>query len=64
MATVCSCLKYFGKVFIGVARDEDKEIILRLVSCMTNREYSHILNLYRNIYRLTIPIQSFLIMLM
>jgi hypothetical protein len=32
MATLCSCLKYFGKVVIGVARPEDKDIILDLVS--------------------------------
>ncbi len=31
-ASVCSCLKYFGKVVIGVARDDDKSIIMDMVS--------------------------------
>jgi hypothetical protein len=32
MATVCSCLKYFGHVVIGVVRPEDKVIINNMVS--------------------------------
>lgn len=31
-ASVCSCLKYFGKVVIGVARSDDKSIIMDMVS--------------------------------
>jgi hypothetical protein len=36
MATVCSCLKYFGKVVIGVARYEDRNIIHDLVRRIFN----------------------------
>lgn len=32
MATVCSCLKYYGHVIIGVARDEDRILINDMVS--------------------------------
>ena len=32
MATVCSCLKYYGHVIIGVARSEDLAIVNRMVS--------------------------------
>jgi hypothetical protein len=31
MAAVCSCLKYFGRVVIGVGRTEDRKIILKIV---------------------------------
>jgi hypothetical protein len=31
MATLCSCLKYYGKAIIGVTRLEDKNLILHLV---------------------------------
>jgi hypothetical protein len=39
MATVCSCLKYFGKVVIGVARYEDRDIIHDLVKSSCSRYY-------------------------
>lgn len=32
MATVCSCLRYFGRVVIGVSREEDKEIITQMIA--------------------------------
>lgn len=31
MATVCSCLKYYGHVIIGVARDEDRILVNDMV---------------------------------
>lgn len=31
MATVCSCLKYFGNVIVGVTRDEDRVLIEQMV---------------------------------
>lgn len=31
-ATLCSCLKYYGRAFIGVARSEDLKIVLETVS--------------------------------
>ena len=31
MATVCSCLKYYGYVVIGVARDEDRILVNDMV---------------------------------
>jgi len=42
MATVCSALKYFGKVFIGVARDEDKQIILSLLNSTSEEIQAHV----------------------
>jgi len=33
MATVCSCLKYYGYVVIGVARDEDRILVNDMVRC-------------------------------
>lgn len=32
MATVCSCLKYFGYVIVGVARDADRDLMQQMVS--------------------------------
>lgn len=32
MATVCSCLKYYGHVIIGVAREEDRILVNDMVS--------------------------------
>jgi hypothetical protein len=32
MATVCSCLKYYGRVIIGVARDDDRILVNDMVS--------------------------------
>ncbi len=34
LATVCSCLKYFGSAVIGVARDEDRVLINEMVRIM------------------------------
>jgi len=34
MATICSCLKYFGKVVVGVVRSEDRHILLDLVNTL------------------------------
>lgn len=31
MAALCSVLKYFGQVIIGVAQDEDRFLILKMV---------------------------------
>jgi hypothetical protein len=31
MATLCSCLKYYGQAVIGVVRDADREIIVNAV---------------------------------
>jgi hypothetical protein len=41
MAVVCSCLKYFGHVVIGVARDEDRVLINDLVSRYVNYVSCH-----------------------
>ena len=32
MATICSCLKYFGRAVVGVASIEDRMIITELVN--------------------------------
>ena len=34
-ATICSCLKYYGRVMIGVARKQDRDIIYDMVSAGT-----------------------------
>ena len=31
MATLCSCLKYYGNAVVGVARSEDKKLIEEMV---------------------------------
>eukprot|EP01035_Chromulina_nebulosa_P017069 gene17069-22581_t len=31
MATICSCLKYFGQVVVGVVRDDDRKLMLHMV---------------------------------
>lgn len=36
MATLCSCLKYFGRAVIGVARREDRRLILDMVRVMSS----------------------------
>jgi hypothetical protein len=41
MAVVCSCLKYFGHVVVGVARDEDRVLINDLVSRNVNYVSCH-----------------------
>ena len=51
MSTICSCLKYFGQVVVGVARDSDRELITErlhnLVLSDGNRalHYAHIVQL-------------------
>ena len=32
MATVCSCLRYFGRVLIGVTRESDKKLMIKMVN--------------------------------
>ena len=41
MATVCSCLKYFGHVVIGVVRTEDRELITAMVTKQFDLTYSN-----------------------
>jgi len=41
LATVCSCLKYFGSAVIGVARDEDRVIINEMVELLEASIITH-----------------------
>ncbi len=31
MASLCSVLRYFGQVIIGIAQDDDRHLILKMV---------------------------------
>eukprot|EP01032_Pedospumella_encystans_P012089 gene12089-14008_t len=41
MATVCSCLKYYGYVVIGVARDEDRILVNDMLHQKLNADVRH-----------------------
>jgi hypothetical protein len=44
MATTCSCLKYYGRVVIGVARIEDRRIIEKMVSLLRQLHPNHLIS--------------------
>ena len=47
MATLCSCLRYFGHVVIAVARSDDRELIARMLNSMNPRikKHTHVIQL-------------------
>ena len=43
MATICSCLKYYGQAVVGVTRDQDRDLINQQLSSVVLKDNSTLL---------------------